>query len=52
MIERAWTTCTKCNRVVYLEDVNDEGVCCLCPSVVEDKKNDKEKPSHGKPSCT
>ena len=38
---RRWTTCKTCGRVVYVEDVNTDGLCCVCaPPNETSLKND------------
>lgn len=32
-----WTTCAACKRVVFVEDVDNDGYCCFCEKAVEEE---------------
>lgn len=40
---RKWTTCKKCNRVLWEEDADENGLCPDCRAVQEE---DYEKPTY------
>jgi hypothetical protein len=39
------TTCKKCNRFVWTDDVGEDGLCCFCKPE-EKPKRKKEKKTH------
>ena len=44
------TVCKKCNRVVYVKDVNKDGYCCFCAPGVSVEAEAKMKMAKAKPA--
>jgi hypothetical protein len=47
-VTKTGTTCKKCNRFVWKEDVGEAGLCCFCKPTSEFQP----KPVYGMPKVT